>query len=444
MAENWDLYAVVSSCTSAAVNTTTTASNNLPSNDFTNENSSNWREDPLACLASLAFEEEDYPFSFPIFSQLKKSGSLQDSYKPFLPYADPTTISTNQGMDPSSSSSVPGGSSGQHHHHKRLQQQHEQPITSSIGISSPLTPTSALNFAFGQSGNQQKPHHVQEQPQSQQQINPLQRQQQLQQRVQPKEVQLPAAVLPVRNNQSQAPRTRKRKNQQKRTVCHVTADNLSSDPWAWRKYGQKPIKGSPYPRNYYRCSSSKGCSARKQVERSNLDPNIFIVTYTGDHTHPRPTYRYSLAGSTRNKQSTIQKPENKDSAPKTLPSTTASCSSPRSATSLSPISPTTSLSAPENAPAPVHNTSDNGVEEESVDMTLETAPDGESDEDDLLMPNMHVDEDLFKGLEELVGGTAGADSTNSGLGRSPAFGDNFSSWGTGNSAAAGATAGGCC
>ncbi|XVF12567.1 hypothetical protein REPUB_Repub08aG0129700 [Reevesia pubescens] len=435
MAEDWDLYAVVRSCTSAAANTTTA----LASNDFTNENSRNWRDqDHLACLASLTFEEEDGSFSFPNLSGLRESGSLQDSYKPFLPYADPTTISTNQGIDPSSSSSVPGGSSGQHHQHQRLQQQQEQPTTTSIRISSPLTPTSAPIFAFAQSGNQQ-------QPQSQQPINPLHRQQQLQERVQPQEVQRPTVVLPLRNLQSQAPRSRKRKNQQKRTVCHVTADNLSSDPWAWRKYGQKPIKGSPYPRNYYRCSSSKGCSARKQVERSNLDPNIFIVTYTGDHTHPRPTHRNSLAGSTRNKLSTIQKAASKDSASETLPSATASCSSTRSATSLSPISPTTPVSAPDDAAAPVHNTGDNGGdEEESVDMTLETAADGESDEDDnLLIPNVHVDEDLFKGLEELVGGAA-ADSTSSGLGRGTAFGYNFSSWGTGNSAAAGATAGDGC
>nr|WCL15217.1 WRKY11040 [Atractylodes chinensis] len=41
---------------------------------------------------------------------------------------------------------------------------------------------------------------------------------------------------------------KKRKNQQKRVVVQVTADGLSSDPWAWRKYGQKPIKGSIYPR----------------------------------------------------------------------------------------------------------------------------------------------------------------------------------------------------
>ncbi|KAL1567435.1 WRKY Transcription Factor [Salvia divinorum] len=64
-----------------------------------------------------------------------------------------------------------------------------------------------------------------------------------------------------------------------------------SDSWAWRKYGQKPIKGSPYPRGYYRCSSSKGCPARKQVERSSADPNMLIVTYSCDHTHPPPPSR---------------------------------------------------------------------------------------------------------------------------------------------------------
>ncbi|KAL9261416.1 putative WRKY transcription factor 27 [Drosera capensis] len=97
-------------------------------------------------------------------------------------------------------------------------------------------------------------------------------------------------------------RCRKRKRDQKRTTCQVTAENiLTSDKWAWRKYGQKPIKASPYPRNYYRCSSIKGCTARKQVERSPTDPNMYVVTYTGDHCHPHPTHRNSLAGSTRTK-----------------------------------------------------------------------------------------------------------------------------------------------
>ncbi|RCV27363.1 hypothetical protein SEVIR_5G322200v4 [Setaria viridis] len=61
-----------------------------------------------------------------------------------------------------------------------------------------------------------------------------------------------------------------------------------SDSWTWRKYGQKPIKGSPYPRGYYRCSSSKGCPARKQVERSRADPTVLLVTYTFEHNHESP------------------------------------------------------------------------------------------------------------------------------------------------------------
>ncbi|CAN7044306.1 unnamed protein product [Brassica oleracea var. botrytis] len=68
-----------------------------------------------------------------------------------------------------------------------------------------------------------------------------------------------------------------------------------SDSWSWRKYGQKPIKGSPYPRGYYRCSSTKGCPARKQVERSRDDPTMILITYTSEHNHPWP-----LASSSRN------------------------------------------------------------------------------------------------------------------------------------------------
>ncbi|KAL2245648.1 UNVERIFIED_CONTAM: putative WRKY transcription factor 69, partial [Sesamum indicum] len=40
---------------------------------------------------------------------------------------------------------------------------------------------------------------------------------------------------------------------------------------------------------YYRCSSSKGCPARKQVERSRLDPTTLLITYSCDHNHPLPT-----------------------------------------------------------------------------------------------------------------------------------------------------------
>nr|TKR75664.1 putative WRKY transcription factor 14 [Populus alba] len=101
---------------------------------------------------------------------------------------------------------------------------------------------------------------------------------------------------------------KRRKSQAKKVVCipapaaansRSSGEVVPSDLWAWRKYGQKPIKGSPYPRGYYRCSSSKGCSARKQVERSRNDPNMLVITYTSEHNHPWPTQRNALAGSTR-------------------------------------------------------------------------------------------------------------------------------------------------
>ncbi|CAL5054878.1 unnamed protein product [Urochloa decumbens] len=102
---------------------------------------------------------------------------------------------------------------------------------------------------------------------------------------------------------------KRRKNQARKVVCipapaasaagRTTGEVVPSDLWAWRKYGQKPIKGSPYPRGYYRCSSSKGCPARKQVERSRTDPSLLVITYNSEHNHPWPTQRNALAGSTR-------------------------------------------------------------------------------------------------------------------------------------------------
>lgn len=41
-------------------------------------------------------------------------------------------------------------------------------------------------------------------------------------------------------------------------------------------------------RGYYRCSTSKGCSAKKQVERCRTDPSLLIITYTSNHSHADP------------------------------------------------------------------------------------------------------------------------------------------------------------
>ncbi|XP_077229838.1 putative WRKY transcription factor 29 isoform X2 [Tasmannia lanceolata] len=108
----------------------------------------------------------------------------------------------------------------------------------------------------------------------------------------------PSSSLSMQQKLPQIPPSKRRKKQQKRVVCEVPAEGLSSDMWAWRKYGQKPIKGSPYPRGYYRCSSWKGCGARKQVERNRSDPNMLMITYSSEHNHPLPTQRNSLAATT--------------------------------------------------------------------------------------------------------------------------------------------------
>lgn len=164
-----------------------------------------------------------------------------------------------------------------------------------------------------------------------------------------------------------------RKNQHKRVVEHVTAaEGLCSDMWAWRKYGQKPIKGSPYPRSYYRCSSSKGCPARKQVERSPLEPGVFIVTYTSEHNHTRPTRRNSLAGSTRSKFPTPKRKNNSPSSSKVL-------------------SPTTPLMA---------SIEDEFVQSASLKKEAEQMVQENGNNGTFNMPDMIFDSDLFPSLED--------------------------------------------
>ncbi|XP_020575308.1 probable WRKY transcription factor 27 [Phalaenopsis equestris] len=197
----------------------------------------------------------------------------------------------------------------------------------------------------------------------------------------------PVTVAP----RSQLPRSRRRKNQQKRRVCQVLADGLSGDLWSWRKYGQKPIKGSPFPRGYYRCSSSKGCLARKQVERSRTDQGMFVITYTGEHNHPLPTHRNSLAGSTRQKFQAGGTEVGGGIPPE--PSTSAGEGSVR----LSPNTPLTAgmeeeLLRPRKKKKEVRTEEEEEVEEEDEDLDM------------LLVEDMEVvgeDEVLFTGFEEL-------------------------------------------
>lgn len=124
-------------------------------------------------------------------------------------------------------------------------------------------------------------------------------------------------------------------------------------------------------RGYYRCSSSKGCLARKQVERNRSDPTMFIVTYTAEHNHSAPTHRNSLAGSTR----------------------------PKPVTSVNSNKHTTKTSSPETSL------------EEDVALDRSTAEEiklanllgDEEEEDELGFSDMTVSDDFFVGLDGLAG-----------------------------------------
>ncbi|KAK6155638.1 hypothetical protein DH2020_009886 [Rehmannia glutinosa] len=224
--------------------------------------------------------------------------------------------------------------------------------------------------------------------------------------------------FPATNN-PQPIRQRRRKNQQMKMVRQMTQEELSADSWAWRKYGQKPIKGSPYPRNYYRCSTSKGCAARKQVERSPNDPAIFVVSYTGEHTHPRPTHRSSLAGSTRTKFTSppVIKNNNNNNNNNDLLSQkglTISSSSTASGSSFSPSTPLVEGEAP--------------AENDDVEMAEEEDGGGDHEDDgNMFMNMMNDDEDImFKGFDnhdnsdhDHSSGGGGGDLFSSGLLSSP-------------------------
>ncbi|XWS53497.1 hypothetical protein CRYUN_Cryun10bG0006400 [Craigia yunnanensis] len=85
------------------------------------------------------------------------------------------------------------------------------------------------------------------------------------------------------------PKKKNQKRQREPRFAFMTKSEVDQldDGYRWRKYGQKAVKNSPYPRSYHRCTSV-GCGVKKRVERSSDDPTIVVTTYEGQHTHPCP------------------------------------------------------------------------------------------------------------------------------------------------------------
>ncbi|KAJ9562807.1 hypothetical protein OSB04_007967 [Centaurea solstitialis] len=66
----------------------------------------------------------------------------------------------------------------------------------------------------------------------------------------------------------------------------VPVDRSSDDGYNWRKYGQKVVKGSEFPRSYYKCTHPN-CEVKKIFERSYTG-KITEIVYKGAHDHPKP------------------------------------------------------------------------------------------------------------------------------------------------------------
>ncbi|KAJ0788765.1 putative transcription factor WRKY family [Helianthus annuus] len=71
-------------------------------------------------------------------------------------------------------------------------------------------------------------------------------------------------------------------------IVHADADmEISADGYRWKKYGQKMVKGTPHPRNYYKCTSA-GCTVSKHIEKVIDGSSEVTITYKGVHDHNMP------------------------------------------------------------------------------------------------------------------------------------------------------------
>ena len=179
--QDWDLYAVVRSCTSAAAAANENGSSSNISENF---------ESPFERLDSSTFDDDDgesNPFSFPNLASQPRNDSclqeLQDSYKPFLP-----SFTTSTGLQSkNSNNNIPSFSisdfgvifSGQNQ--SQLAQQ--QPLT---------TPSTSVAMSPWFNNSQKQPQHVQQQQNQRRQLH--------------QQGTSTSSLFPLRATQSQTPR----------------------------------------------------------------------------------------------------------------------------------------------------------------------------------------------------------------------------------------------
>ncbi|XP_076936899.1 putative WRKY transcription factor 32 [Bidens hawaiensis] len=102
------------------------------------------------------------------------------------------------------------------------------------------------------------------------------------------EVDAPPSKPRVKKNISESPGSVTKPPKKPKFVIHAASDvGISADGYRWRKYGQKNVKGTPQPRNYYKCTSA-GCPVRKHIEMAADGSSEVILTYQGIHDHDMP------------------------------------------------------------------------------------------------------------------------------------------------------------
>ncbi|XP_061349918.1 probable WRKY transcription factor 24 [Gastrolobium bilobum] len=95
-----------------------------------------------------------------------------------------------------------------------------------------------------------------------------------------------AHVVEEKDNKEKRKGGRKKKTTRPRFAFQTRSeDDILDDGYRWRKYGQKAVKNSIYPRSYYRCTHHT-CNVKKQVQRLSKDTSIVVTTYEGIHNHP--------------------------------------------------------------------------------------------------------------------------------------------------------------
>ncbi|XP_068637504.1 probable WRKY transcription factor 2 [Aristolochia californica] len=74
--------------------------------------------------------------------------------------------------------------------------------------------------------------------------------------------------------------------EQRGEITSMVVGAPSEDGYNWRKYGQKQVKGSEFPRSYYKCTHPN-CQVKKKVERSH-EGHVTEIIYKGAHNHSKP------------------------------------------------------------------------------------------------------------------------------------------------------------